>query len=134
MPFGPAGMVGNVQLPIMYSLGNNNLNYALLLDNVYKQRWDFSGDPWQARMWGDQIRFYLMTGADLPVLRRDFMELVGTPPVPPRKAFGLWVSEFGYKNWQQIETLQNGLRNDSFPLDGFVLDLQWFGGVTAASP
>jgi alpha-glucosidase (family GH31 glycosyl hydrolase) len=83
MPFGQAGMVGNVQFPVMYALGDDNLNYALLLDNVYKQRWDFGGDSWQVRMWGDQIRFYVMTGPDLPDLRHDYMELVGTPPVPP---------------------------------------------------
>jgi alpha-glucosidase len=133
MPFGQAGMVGNVQFPVMYALGDG-VNYALLLDNVYKQRWDFSADPWQVRMWGDQVRFYVMTGPDLPDLRRDYMELVGTPPVPPKKAFGLWVSEFGYHNWDQVAGLQGGLRRDNFPLDGFVLDLQWFGGVKDGSP
>lgn len=134
MPFGQAGMVGNVQFPVMYAVGDDNLNYALFIDNVYKQRWDFSDDPWKVRMWGDQIRFYIMTGPDLPDLRRDYMELVGTPPVPPRKAFGLWVSEFGYKNWNQINVLRNGLRKDNFPVDGFVLDLQWFGGIIQNSP
>lgn len=134
MGFGPAGMVGNVQFPVMYALGDDGLNYALLLDNVYKQRWDFGSDPWQVRMWGDQIRFYVMTGPDLPDLRHDYMELVGTPPVPPRKAFGLWVSEFGYQNWDQVGKLRDGLRQANFPLDGFVLDLQWFGGVIAGSP
>lgn len=134
MPFGQAGMVGNVQYPVMYALGDDNLNYALFLDNVYKQRWDFAGDPWQVRMWGDQIRFYVMTGPDLPDLRRDYLELVGTPPVPPRKAFGLWVSEFGYRTWSQVDSLLSGLRRDSFPIDGFVLDLQWFGGIVKDNP
>jgi len=134
VPVKPAGMVGNIQMPILYVVGGAGFGYALMLDNVYKQRWDFSNDPWQARMWGDQVRFYVMTGPDLPDLRRDFLELVGTPPVPPRKAFGLWVSEFGYKNWQQIDGLRLGLRRDGFPVDGFVLDLQWFGGVKANDP
>ena len=79
MPFGQAGMVGNVQFPIMYAVGSNHLNYALFLDNVYKQRWDFSHDPWEVRMWGDQIRFYVMSGNDLLSLRKDYMELVGKP-------------------------------------------------------
>ncbi len=134
MPFGPAGMVGNVQFPVLYAVGDNHLNYALFLDNFYKQRWDFSEDPWRVRMWGDQIRYYIHTGPDLPDLRKDYMELVGKPPVPPRKSLGLWVSEFGYRNWEQIENLRSGLRRDNFPVDGFVLDLQWFGGVTAGSP
>lgn len=133
MPFGQAGMVGNVQFPVMYALGEN-INYALFIDNVYKQRWDFSDDPWQIHMWGDQIRFYVIAGPDLPHLRAHYMELAGRPPVPPRKAFGLWVSEFGYQDWQQIDKLRAGLRRDNFPVDGFVLDLQWFGGVVANSP
>ena len=40
-----------------------------------------------------------MTGPNLPDLRRDYMELTGHPPVPPKKLFGLWVSEYGYDNW-----------------------------------
>src|SRR5918993_768807 len=62
------------------------------------------------------------------------MELTGRPPVPPRKAFGLWVSEFGYDNWDQIEGLRDGLRANGFPLDGFVLDLNWFGGIVLDQP
>jgi alpha-glucosidase len=123
------GAVGNVQIPVLYALGTGGTNYALFMDNVYKQRWDFTGSPWKAGMYGDQLRWYVMTGPDLPDLRADYMELTGTPPVPPRKAFGLWVSEFGYDNFGQIDTLLAGLRSSDFPVDGFVLDLNWFGGV-----
>lgn len=121
--------VGNVQIPVYYALGDNGINYALFVDNVYHQKWEFNTSPWRARMFGDQVRWYIMSGADLPDLRADFMELVGTPPVPPRKSFGLWVSEFGYDNFGQIDTLLAGLRADDFPVDGFVLDLNWFGGI-----
>ncbi len=121
--------VGNVQIPVYYAVGPDNLNYALLMDNVYWQKWDFKENWWQARMYGDQLRFYFITGKDLPDLRSDFMELTGTPPVPPRKSFGMWVSEFGYDNWEQIDHIKNDLRKDKFPLDGFVLDLNWFGGL-----
>ena len=123
--------VGNVQIPVLYALGAGGLNYALFMDNVYKQRWDFTGNPWRARMYGDQLRWYVMTGPNLPDLRADYLELTGRPPVPPRKAFGLWVSEFGYDNFGQIDTLLAGLRSNDFPVDGFVLDLNWFGGVVS---
>jgi alpha-glucosidase (family GH31 glycosyl hydrolase) len=126
--------VGNVQIPVMYAVGAGNLNYALFLDNVYKQRWDFTQATWEVRMFGDQLRFYVMTGHDLPDIRRDYLELTGRPPVPPRKAFGLWVSDFGYDNWDQIEMLRSGLRSAGFPIDGFVLDLNWFGGVDFNDP
>ncbi|MBM9594212.1 TIM-barrel domain-containing protein [Roseitranquillus sediminis] len=125
--------VGNVQIPVLHALGDG-VNYALLLDNVYRQTWDFTAFWWQARMFGDALRFYVMTGPDLPDLRADYMELTGRPPVPPRKAFGLWVSEFGYDGWDEIDVLRDGLRAAGFPLDGFVLDLNWFGGVVPSNP
>jgi len=134
MGFGNSGMVGNVQFPIMYALGKNNINYALMLDNVYKHKWNFKGESWNVQMFGDQIRFYVMGGDDLLDLRKDYMELVGRPPVPPKKSLGLWVSEFGYENWRQVDNLKTGLRNDDFPIDGFVLDLQWFGGIIKNNP
>ncbi|NRD72916.1 DUF5110 domain-containing protein [Shewanella sp. VB17] len=133
MPFGQAGMVGNVQFPIMYALGDNNLQYALFIDNVYKHQWDFTQANWQVNMWGDKLRYYIMTGKNLIDLREDYMALTGHPPVPAKKSFGLWVSEFGYKNWHDIDDLKDSLRTDNFPLDGFVLDLFWFGGIEANS-
>jgi alpha-glucosidase (family GH31 glycosyl hydrolase) len=133
VPFGSAGMVGNTQFPVLYAR-SSNANYAIFLDNVYKQEWDLRGDPWKVGMWGDQIRFYVMSGPDLPDLRKDYLELVGRPPVPPRKAFGLWVSEFGYDGWPRIDSLKNQLRAEAFPLDGFVLDLYWFGGFLEKNP
>lgn len=131
------GMNGNVQLPVIYAVGDGTLNYALLLDNVYFQRWDFTRNWWEARMYGDQLRFYIISGANLPSLRAAVMDLTGRPPVPPRKAFGLWVSEFGYHNWDRIRDLAfgpNGLRTQNFPVDGFVLDLFWFGGIGPTRP
>jgi alpha-glucosidase len=126
--------VGNVQIPVMYAVGPGRLSYGLFLDNVYQQRWDFEAFWWSVRMFGDQVRFYLLSGPDLSDIRKDYLELVGTPPVPPRKAFGLWVSEFGYDNWGQIDALRDGLRAAGFPVDGFVLDLNWFGGVVLDDP
>jgi alpha-glucosidase len=148
--------VGNVQIPVYYALGEGGLNYAVLLDNVYDQQWNFETSPWRVRMFGDQLRWYVITGAKPTDLRAAYMELTGMPPVPPRKAFGLWVSEFGYRNFGEIANLLNGrpadggpncppevlgnqkrnaicpglgLRDVGFPVDGFVLDLNWFGGV-----
>jgi len=128
------GGVSNTQYPILYLLGGGSSNYAMFLDNYYKQRWDFTSNPWNVAMWGDWIRWYVMTGPDLPSLRKAYMELTGRPPVPPKKAFGLWVSTFGYKNWNDIDTRLIALKNANFPIDGFVLDLYWFGGIRANDP
>ena len=127
------GQVGNALFPVLYAVGDDRFGYALFLDHVYAQHWDFRGDPWRLRTRGDAIRGYLMTGPGLPDLRRDYLELVGMPPVLPRKAFGLWVSEYGYDDWGELEGRLASLRASAFPVDGFVLDLQWYGGIRTGS-
>lgn len=127
------GGVGNAQFPVVYFAGSGLESYALFADNAYAQRWDFSEEPWHAEMGGNWLRFYLMSGPDFRDLRTDYLELVGRPTVPPKKMFGLWISEYGYDNWDELENKLATLRQDNFPLDGFVLDLQWFGGVVGSS-
>jgi alpha-glucosidase len=127
------GPVANAQIPVLYAVGPSDENYALFVDQVYKQDWDLTGDPWTMDTYGDQLRWYLMTGPNLPALRHSYMQLTGTPPVPPKKVFGLWQSIYGYHNWTEIDNTLASLRADGFPVDGFMLDLQWYGGVTAGS-
>lgn len=122
------GSTGNAQFPVMYALGAQ-ANYALFVDSPYAQTWDFSADPWQVSLAAPGVQGYLLTGPDLPDLRADFMDLVGHPPLPPRQAFGLWVSEYGFDNWAELDDKLRTLRTAHFPVDGFVMDLQWFGGV-----
>jgi alpha-glucosidase len=130
------GANGNTQIPIAYVVKRGTQqNYAIFLDNQYKQRWDFSQQlpAWKVETFGGKLRFYVLTGPDLLDLRKDFMELVGKPLVPPKKMFGLWVSEYGYDNWQELDSKLTTLRDQHFPVDGLVLDLQWFGGISANS-
>jgi alpha-glucosidase len=123
------GNTGNAQFPVLYALGATGQQYALFLDHPYAQTWDFTTTPWQVTTRGSAIRGYLLSGSSPLALRQRYMDLVGRPPVPPKKMLGLWVSEFGYDNWGELEDKLRTLRANNFPVDGFVLDLQWFGGV-----
>jgi len=123
------GNTGNAQFPVLYAVAGDGRSYALFLDQPYAQQWDLSGDPWRVTLSGGTIRGYLIAGSDPLAVRRRYMELVGRPPVPPKKMFGLWVSEFGYDDWAELEDKLDTLRANRFPVDGFLLDLQWFGGV-----
>jgi len=123
------GSTGNAQFPILYALGGAGTSYALFLDELEAQTWDLSGDPWRVTVASGAIRGYLLAGGPPAALRRRYMRLVGRPPVPPKKAFGLWVSEFGFDGWTELEDKLRTLRANHFPVDGFMLDLQWYGGV-----
>ncbi|RCU45176.1 MULTISPECIES: TIM-barrel domain-containing protein [Corallincola] len=127
------GAVGNMQVPVAYFLGQGMQNYALFLDNTYAQTWDFSADPYKVETGGDAIRAYVIGGRNLQDLRSGYLDLTGRPPVPPRKMFGLWMSEYGFDNWKEIDVAMRDLRAAKFPVDGAFLDLQWFGGIREGS-
>lgn len=127
------GPVANTQIPVLFAAGAGTTSYGVLIDQVYKQDWNLTGDPWTMNTYGDQLRWYVMTGPDLRDVRSDYLDLTGRPPVPPKQAFGLWASEFGYDNWAEIDGTLNGLQAAKFPVDGVMLDVDWFGGVQAGS-
>lgn len=127
------GAVGNAQFPVLYAVGNAFDNFALFLDSFGRQTWDLRSASWSVTTYDQSLRWYVFTGPNLKDLRSDYLELTGRPPVPPKKFFGLWVSEYGYDNWAEMEGKLTSLRANKFPIDGFVLDLQWFGGIEPTS-
>ncbi len=125
--------VGNIQIPILYAVGDE-LSFGLFLDNLYKQDWNFENEWWNVSMYGDQVRFFVLGGNNIREIRQKYLELTGLPPVPPKKSFGLWLSKFGYHSWQELDQLKEGMRERGLPFDGFVLDVNWFGGIDRTRP
>jgi alpha-glucosidase (family GH31 glycosyl hydrolase) len=123
------GACGNTQIPILYALGTPPEPFALFVDQPRAQTWDLRRRPWRVRAEVPALRWFLLGADTLPELRADYLALSGRPPVPPRAAFGLWVSEYGYDDWAELEEILAALRARGFPVDGFILDLQWFGGI-----
>lgn len=127
------GASGGTQIPIMFALGPGMLNYGFFLDNIYKHNWNFNGDVWHLKLYGGQIAFYLLSGQDLIDVVKDYGELVGTAAIPPKKMFGLWMSEFANDSWEKLKLKLNEIRKAAFPIDGLSIDLAWFGGVVKDS-
>jgi alpha-glucosidase (family GH31 glycosyl hydrolase) len=127
------GATGNTQFPILYATNPQQQNYALYLDTVYAASWDFMATPWKVTVSQGKPSFLLMAGEGLPELRQQYMKLVGNPLVPPRKMFGMWLSEYGFDNWQELDDKLKTLKQQAFPIDGVVMDLQWFGNVDGYS-
>jgi alpha-glucosidase (family GH31 glycosyl hydrolase) len=122
------GANGNTLFPIAYfDLPENP--FALILDNRHPQQWDFRDRPASLTVKGGDLRLRVLAGSSLADIRRQFMALSGHPPVPPKSMFGLWISEYGYENWAELDGKIETLRAAGFPLSGAVLDLYWFGGI-----
>jgi alpha-glucosidase (family GH31 glycosyl hydrolase) len=122
------GANGNTLFPIAY-FDNPGRPFALVLDNRYQQEWDLSKAPYRLRVWGGDFRLHVVTGDSFADIRRRFMAMAGRPPVPPKAMFGLWISEYGYDNWSELDDKLASLDMAGFPVSGAVLDLFWFGGI-----
>ena len=133
MPSYAGGATGEALFPVVMALGTGQDSWGFVLDNIYKQTWDLSHSKWKLGMFGDQIRGFIIAGSSPKEVRQRFMRLAGRAPVPPRKMFGFWMSEYGYDNWNEVRNRLAGMRHDGFPIDGFFLDLQWFGNVAPGS-
>ena len=55
----------------------------------------------------------------------DFVKVGGRIPLPPRFAFGTWWSRYWDYSDQEIEEIIHGFRQNSTPLDVFVIDMGW---------
>jgi alpha-glucosidase (family GH31 glycosyl hydrolase) len=126
------GANGNTIFPIAY-FDLPDHPFALILDNRYPQQWDFETSPASLIVKGGDLRLRVLAGESLADIRRQFMALSGHPPVPPKAMFGLWISEYGYENWAELDSKIASLKEAGFPLSGAVLDLSWFGGIAANS-
>mmetsp|Transcript_3558 Transcript_3558/g.8876 ORF Transcript_3558/g.8876 Transcript_3558/m.8876 type:complete len:904 (+) Transcript_3558:44-2755(+) len=135
------GKGGMLQFPFLLALpkpGHKSF-LGLLLDNTYKQSWDFSSPDWWTIATPNTPvhvphRLFVIVAEQPLDVRSRFMRLVGTPPVPPRKAFGLWMSEYGFESWEEADAVVKSVRDAHMPIDGIVLDLSWFGGIRSGSP
>lgn len=125
------GQVGNLQIPVLLSYQKEPASaVGYLLDAPQAQQWDLRNkDSWTIAGNTGDFGLFIFTKPDLVALRSQYMQLTGRPPVPPKSAFGLWVSEYGFDNWAEAENKILAQQSANMPLDGLVLDLQWFGGI-----
>jgi alpha-glucosidase len=71
---------------------------AIFVNETRPLVWDFRATPWTATLKGPlppsgAIGFFVLTGPDLPCVRKMYMELVGHSPVPPRSVFWPWIMQ-----------------------------------------
>lgn len=133
MTWSSVGASGNTQVPLAYVLGPGRTPFATFFDSPHALQFDFTGTTWTVEAAHGRLGMLLFPGDSLDQLRRQYLQLSGRSPVPPLKAFGLWLSEYGFDNWQELDDKLASLRQHGFPIDGAVLDLQWFGGISGGS-
>lgn len=73
---------------------------------------------------------YVMPAATLKAGTEAYYTLTGRPPVPPRYAFGFIASRWGWTDRVYIEDTLQRFRDGKYPLDGIIIDFEWFTNET----
>jgi alpha-glucosidase len=141
MPTGPHGprlqasefgALGSLQIPVCYFLGDGTETAAFFMNETRPLVWDFSASPWTVSLAGPlnpdrSLSFFVITGEDLPAVRRAFMGLVGRPPLPPRSIFAPWIVDTRGEPASSASVVIRGWKT-RFPL------LPMIGGLFRQSP
>jgi alpha-D-xyloside xylohydrolase len=105
--------------------------YGVLWDIYSKSIFKDGADG--ASLWSESapagIDYYLMTGSSMDDVIGGYRRLTGAAPMPPKAAFGLFMSKERYKTQQQLIDVVRKFRSDRFPLDFIVQDWQYWGGA-----
>ena len=117
---------GNTTIPLLVS----SAGYGLFLDNHFRHEWNFTGScSWSVEAAAGEHRYWFIYGPDPAAILERYTRLTGRAPLPPRWAFGLLQSKFGYRSWDEVHAAAAAYRERGIPCDAIILDLYWFGGV-----
>ncbi|REL27981.1 glycosyl hydrolase [Thalassotalea euphylliae] len=76
---------------------------------------------------GGRASYIVVADDTYPALVKNYVELTGKQPMPPRWALGNYASRFGYHTEQEVYDVVERFKQEDMPLDALVLDLYWFG-------
>ncbi len=74
---------------------------------------------------GAQDWYFFGYGSDYRLALRDYAQLTGKVPIPPRWAFGAWYSRYWPYSDRELRELVTRFRKEGFPLNVLVIDVDW---------
>ncbi|PCJ50033.1 MAG: glycosyl hydrolase [Gammaproteobacteria bacterium] len=116
----------NFSLPMVMS----SKKYSILFDNSAKGYLDIGKTEQNTLSFeavAGRTAYIIFTAQNYPKLINNYVDITGKQPLPPRWAFGNFLSRFGYRTETEVlDTVKKTIKAD-FPVDAIILDLYWFG-------
>lgn len=111
-------------VPVVFSTAG----WALLLHSSFRSFWElgaFSYATGSLLVEDSRLDLFLILSASLKEQVQIYTALTGRPQMPPRWAFGLWMSRAAYQNRDQMLAVAERLRQEEIPCDVFNIDPTW---------
>ena len=123
--FGSTSERSHKNIPFLWS----TKGYGLFLDSSSRITWDMGTTSCQSGTIiaeDESFDAYILYGPAPAEILRQYADLTGHAPVPPRWTFGLWVSSGGtYRDRKSVEELAGGLSTHEIPADVVHIDPWW---------
>jgi len=109
----------------------DGLGYGIFLDNSFRTFFDFGKERKEAlSFWaqGGEMRYYFIYGPDLTDVVKEYTELTGRSPMPPKWALGYHQSKWSYYPESTVRELADNFRSKQIPCDVIHLDIDYMDG------
>ena len=73
------------------------------------------------------VDLYLIASSGHDNILKEYANLTGFQPLPPRWALGYLQSSAGYFSSSQVEKVVQDMKQADFPMDAMIIDYGWFG-------
>lgn len=102
--------------------------FGVFIDFPGKVRYDIGYTEYDALRFATEEpdhELYIITGNDLNDISRQFRQLIGRSYIPPKWAFGLAQSRFGYKTAEDVREVARQYKENDLPLDMICMDIDY---------
>ncbi len=114
-----------VSVPFALSLRDGRAA-GLFWDNPARQSWDMGqskADEWTLHSDSGDIDLYLFTGPTVADVIRQYTQLTGRAPIPPRWGLGYHQCRYSYESAAELRRVADGFRKRQIPCDALYLDI-----------
>ena len=111
-------------VPVVFSTAG----WALMLHSSFRSFWElgsFSYATGGLLVEDSRLDLFLILAPTLKAQVQAYTALTGRPQMPPRWAFGLWMSRAAYQNRAQLLEVASRLRQEEIPCDVINIDPTW---------
>lgn len=108
----------------------SNKGYGVLVNHPQKVSFEIASEKVsrvQFAVEGEYIEYFIIGGASLKDVLKNYTTLTGKPSLPPAWSFGLWLSTSFLTNYDEetVTSFIDGMRERDIPLDVFHFDCLW---------
>lgn len=111
-------------VPLIYC----DAGWGLLLHSAYRSYWElgsFSYATGSLLVEEEQLDLFLLLAPTVKEQVKLYTALTGRPSMPPRWAFGVWMSRAAYRSRQELQEVAERLQQEQIPCDVLNIDPTW---------